>query len=122
MLLKNKKGGIFLCNFFQKLVQFLESRICFTKNEIEEIKNKVKKVEGDAKRYEKVTEKIPEFYKVATNIKEENIRLENENNLIKELVNDMYIAYVTSDVVTLNECFKRFGFSMEKIPTQNMKI
>ena len=83
---------------------------CFTKEDLEKINRKVEETKTKAKQYEKVEEKLPDFFVLAKNLDEENKNLRSDNFYIFGKVEELFSADLVNDVKKKKEIYKELGF------------
>lgn len=108
-----------ICVYLQNITRKIEYFLCFKKEEIEAIKDKVEHTKINASKYEKIEQRIPDFFALMNKMRDRNAYLENENKAIIEVVHDMYFAHITNNKNTMNECFKKFGFNVDNLSNNN---
>lgn len=106
-----------ICNFVKWFMKKFNDGFCFTKEDLAEINQRVEDTKHKAKQYEKVEEKLPDFFVLAKNLDEENKNLRSDNFYIFGKVEELFSADLVNDVKKKKEIYKELGFDICQVNT-----
>ena len=104
-----------VCNSVKSFMKKFNDGFCFTKEDLEEINRRVEETKTKAKQYEKVEEKLPDFFAIAQRLDFENDKLKNDNFLIFQKIEELFKADSISDVKRKKEIYSELGFDVSDI-------
>lgn len=104
-----------ICNFVKWFMKKFNDEFCFTKEDLEEINRRVEETKTKAKQYEKVEERLPDFFAIAQRLDFENDKLKNDNFLIFQKIEELFKADLISDVKRKKEIYSELGFDVSDI-------
>lgn len=123
---KNRKLKIFsdekrysICNFVKWFMKKFNDGFCFTKEDLEEINRRVEETKTKAKQYEKVEEKLPDFFAIAQRLDSENKKLKSDNFLIFQKIEELFNADLINDVKRKKEIYTELGFNSNNLNIDN---
>ena len=108
-----------ICNFVKSFMKKFNDGFCFTKEDLEEINRRVEETKTKAKQYEKVEEKLPDFFAIAQRLDSENRKLKSDNFLIFQKIEELFNADLISDVKRKKEIYSELGFDSNKLNIDN---
>ena len=115
---RKKFGGeskFTICYYVEKLMVFFREKVCFSKEEIEDINCQVEETKAKAKQFEKVEEKLPDFFAIAQRLQNENDKVRNDNvNLIVK-IEELFDAEVRCDFAWRLKVYRELGFDINAL-------
>ena len=108
-----------ICNFVKSFMKKFNDGFCFTKEDLEEINRRVEETKTKAKQYEKVEEKLPDFFAIAQQLDSENKKLKSDNFLIFQKIEELFNADLINDIKRKKEIYKELGFDSNNLNIDN---